>query len=60
MLTLIEMVQQMYSSPLYKRKMVFRDCNNKAVVIRTKMFLGKKNVNFTKTETQMGHLLLMY
>lgn len=40
--------------------MSFKDCNNKAVVIITKMFLEKENVNFTKMETWMGHLLLMY
>lgn len=40
--------------------MSFKDCNNKAVVIITKMFLEKENVNFPKMETWMGHLLLMY
>lgn len=40
--------------------MSFKDCNSKAVVNITRMFLGKENVNFTKMKTEMGYLLLMY
>lgn len=45
------MVAKLQQPSLYKKKTSFRDCNNKAVIIRTRMFLEKKNVNFTKTET---------
>lgn len=48
---------QQSSLYIYK-KMSFRDCKNKAVFSRTKMFLFTENVKFTKTET-IGYLLLM-